>query len=200
VSAAYFRATDGAPLAAEEALRTWATEAYTMLVETASKYGRVISAEQLAHAVQDATGVRSTERPHSWVGRVLTLVVYRCSATGEPPLTSLVVSPSTGTVGPAYSEVQRVAGQTALSDVAREKAAAQGRLDAYRRYAPDVPANAEPVLATKFIAAREQAKRTAKAAMPKRPVVLPPPDVPLTRICPQCFLETPIIGECQNCN
>jgi hypothetical protein len=56
------------------------------------------------------------------------------------------------------------------------------------------------VLATKFIAAREQAKRTAKAAMPKRPVVLPPPDVPLTRICPQCFLETPIIGECQNCN
>jgi hypothetical protein len=192
VSAAYFRATDGAPLTSEEALRTWAAEAYTMLVETASKYGRVISAEQLAHAVQDATGVRSTERPSSWVGRVLTLVVYRCSATGEPPLTSLVVSPSTGTVGPAYSEVQRVAGQTALSDVAREKAAAQGRLDAYRRYAP--------VLASKFLAAREKAKRTAKAAMPKRPVVLPPPDVPLTRICPQCFLETPIIGECQNCN
>ena len=77
---------------------------------------------------------------------MLTLVVYRCHATGEPPLTSLVVSPSTGTVGPAYSEVQRVTGALHLSDVNREKAAAQGRLDSYRKYAPDVPANAHGVL------------------------------------------------------
>ncbi len=200
MSAAYFRASDGAPLTAEEALRIWAAEAYDMLVETASHYGHVLSADQLAHAVQEHTGVRSTERPSSWVGRVLTLVVYRCSATGEPPLTSLVVSPSTGMVGPAYSEVQRVTGALHLSDVNREKAAAQGRLDAYRRYASDVPANAEPVLTSKFVAARDKAKVTAKARMPKRPAVLPPPDVPLTRICPRCFLETPIIGDCQNCD
>jgi hypothetical protein len=200
VNIQYFRATDGAPLTAEEALRIWAAEAYAMLVETASQYGRVVSADQLAHGVQEHTGVRSTERPSSWLNKVLTLVVYRCHATGEPPLTSLVVSPSTGTVGPAYSEVQRVTGALHLSDVNREKAAAQGRLDAYRRYAPDVPANAEAVLTTKFVAARAQAKVTAKARMPKRPVVLPPPDVPLTRICPRCFLETPIIGDCQNCD
>jgi hypothetical protein len=200
VSAAYFRASDGAPLTSEEALRIWAGEAYTMLVETAYVYGRVISADQLAHAVQEHTGVRSTERPSSWLNRVLTLVVYRCSATGEPPLTSLVVSPSTGMVGPAYSEVQRVTGALHLSDVNREKAAAQARLDAYRKYASDVPANAEPVLSSKFQAARAKAKVDAKARMPKRPVVLPPPDVPLTRICPRCFLETPIIGDCQNCD
>ncbi len=200
MSAAYFRAGDGAPLSSEEALRIWAAEAYTMLVETATQYGRVVSADQLAHAVQEHTGVRSTERPSSWLGRVLTLVVYRCSATGEPPLTSLVVSPSTGMVGPAYSEVQRITGALHLSDVNREKAAAQGRLDAYRRYASDVPANAKPVLTSKFVAAREAAKGTAKARMPKRPAAIPPPDVPLTRICPRCFLETPIIGDCQNCD
>lgn len=200
MSAAYFRASDGAPLTSEEALRIWASEAYAMLVETASTYGRVVSADQLASGVQEHSGVRSTERPSSWLSKVLTLVVYRCHATGEPPLTSLVVSPTTGTVGPAYSEVQRVTGALHLSDVNREKAAAQGRLDAYRRYASNVPDDAKPVLTSKFVAARAQAKVTAKARMPKRPTVLPPPDVPLTRICPRCFLETPIIGDCQNCD
>ena len=150
MSATYFRAGDGVSLTPEEALRVWAAEAYTILVETASHYGRTISPEQLARAVQDRTAVRSTVHPASWLGRVLMLVVHRCVATKEPPLTSLVVNPTTGMVGPAYSEVQRVTRQPSLNDTAREKAAAQGRLDAYRRYASDVPAGAQPRLATTF--------------------------------------------------
>ncbi|HET7724407.1 MAG TPA: hypothetical protein VFK68_07185 [Propionibacteriaceae bacterium] len=200
MSVTYFRADDGAPLTPEEALRAWAAEAYTILVETASHYGRTISPEQLSRAVQDRTNVRSTQHPASWLGRVLMLVVHRCVATGEPPLTSLVMNPSTGMVGPAYSEVQRVTRQPSLNDMAREKAAAQGRLDSYLRYASDTPSGAQPRLATTFAQTREKATRTARAAEARRPAAAPPkPDVPLTRICPRCFLETPIDGECQNC-
>jgi hypothetical protein len=199
VSTTYFRAGDGAPLTPDDALRVWAAEAYQILVETASHYGQVVSAEQLARAVQDRTSVRSTLRPASWLGRVLTLVVHRCHATDEPPLTSLVVNPSTGMVGPAYGEVQRVTGQHSLNDVGREKAAAQGRLDSYRRYASDVPPNAEPRLATTFVESRAKAKRAVRPGTARQQAAVVEPDVPLNRICPTCYLETPIIGECQNC-
>lgn len=201
MSVSYFHAGDGGSLSPEDALRVWAAEAYAILVETASHYGLVISAEQLAQAVQDRTSVRSTMHRAAWLGRVLLLVVHRCVATGEPPLTSLVVDPATGMVGPAYSEVQRVTRQPSLNDMGREKAAAQGRLDSYLRYASDVPVGAEPRLATKFLETQEKARRTGRAAAaPRRPAPAPPPpDVPLTRICPRCFLETPIVGECQNC-
>ncbi len=200
MSTTYFRAGDGAPLTPDDALRAWADEAFRILVETASGYGRVVSAEQLAHAVQDRTSVRSTLRPASWLGRVLTLVVHRCHATGEPPLTSLVVNPATGMVGPAYGEVQRVTGEHSLNDVGREKAAAQGRLDSYRRYAPDVPANAQPHLATTFVESRAKAKRNVRPSTARQLAPIVEPDVPLNRICPRCFLETPIDGECQNCS
>ena len=199
MTAPYFRSIDSTPVSTEEALREWAEATYNVLVGIASRYGRVISPYQLAALVQERTGVRSTEPAPSWLGRVLTIVVHRCHATDEPPLTSLVVNRSNGTVGPAYSEVQRVAGSRALNDLAREKAAAQGRLDSYRRYATDVPANAAPVMPSTFRARRDRPVRTPRAAAPKRPVVAEVPDVPTSRICPRCYLETPIEGDCQNC-
>lgn len=199
MTAPYFRSIDSSPVTTEDALRLWADATYTVLVAIASRYGRVISPDQLAALIQERTGVKSTEPAPNWLGRVLTLVVHRCHATGEPPLTSLVVNRSTGAVGPAYSEVQRVNGSRALNDLAREKAAAQGRLDSYNRYASDVPANAQPVMSSQFKTRRDKLVRTPRAAAPKRPVVEEVPDVPTSRICDRCYLETPIDGECQNC-
>lgn len=199
MTAPYFRSIDSSPVTTEDALRIWADATYTVLVSIASRYGRVISPDQLAALIQERTGVKSTEPAPNWMGRVLTLVVHRCYATGEPPLTSLVVNRSTGAVGPAYSEVQRVNGSRALNDLAREKAAAQGRLDSYLKYASDVPPNAAPMLSSALKTRRDKPVRAPRTAAPKRPVVAEVPDVPTSRICDRCYLETPIDGECQNC-
>ena len=177
MTAPYFRSIDSSPVTTEDALRLWADATYTVLVAIASRYGRVISPDQLAALIQERTGVKSTEPAPNWLGRVLTLVVHRCHATGEPPLTSLVVNRSTGAVGPAYSEVQRVNGSRALNDLAREKAAAQGRLDSYNRYASDVPANAQPVMSSQFKTRRDKLVRTPRASARPRPAVGRGPDV-----------------------
>lgn len=198
----YWTDPDRTPLTSDEAIRTWAAEAHDLLVAVASRYGSVISPAQLAARMQDRTGVRTDTPPTEWYGRLLQQIVHRCHATGEPPLASLIINPRDGGVGVAYVEVLRLQGLAAANPLAREKHAAAARLDCYLRFASDVPANATPQLAPQTGRTVTAPSRTRVASGPRtaRPAAKPAvPDKPLTRICPTCFLETPLDGECQNC-
>jgi hypothetical protein len=99
-------------------------------------------------------------------------------------------------VGVAYAEVLRLQGLTVTNALGRERQAAKARLDCYRAFAKDVPANATPQLSPQLQRVVPPPARARAASRTVLPVV---PDKPLNRICPTCFLETPITGECQNC-
>lgn len=194
----FWREPGKEPVALEEAVRLWSNEAFGILTAVASRYRATVSPGELATRVRDRTGVQTSHPTSAWLSKVLQLVAHRCQATGVPPLTSLVVNPSDGTVGPAYAEVLRVQRKPVGNDVSREREAAIGRLEAYRRFAQDVPADAKPTLPAQLVRTLEKPVRvrTPRAAKVVAPEV---PDVPTHRICPTCFLETPVNGECQNC-
>lgn len=196
----YWRDPDHTPLTGDEAVRAWADAAHDLLTTVASRYNKIVSAGEFTRRIQDRAQVRTDVATAEWFGRVLQQVVHRCHATGEPPLTSLIVNPRDGGVGVAYAEVLKLQGLGASNALVRERHAAAGRLDCYLRYALDVPENATPQLAPP--AQRTTASRSRAAAQPRtaRVTAAPTtPDKPLARICPKCFLETPLDGECQNC-
>src|SRR6478735_7134735 len=68
----------------------------------------------------------------------------------EPPLASLVVHKDDGQVGAAYDEVRSGAGESPASDpLEPENRAAAARLECYRHWGADVPADAQPTLSAR---------------------------------------------------
>ncbi len=196
----YWKDPDRTPLTSDEAIRVWAAEAHDLLVRVASRYNKVIGAPEMVSRIQELTGVRTDVPTSEWYARFLQQIVHRCHATGEPPLTSLVVNPLDGAVGVAYAEVLKLQGLAASNALAREKHAAAARLDCYLRYASDVPANATPQITQHVLRAHTPTRTRSTAPRTPRPVPKAEvPDKPLNRVCPRCFLETPLSGECQNC-
>ena len=194
----FWREPGSEPVRLEDAIREWSAEAFQLLSRVASRYQATISPQDLARRVQAGTGVATSHRTVAWLSQVLHLVAHRCQATGVPPLTSLVVNPGDGMVGPAYAEVLRVQRRPARNDLVREQEAARGRLECYRRFAADVPADAHPMTAADLARQLRKPARTPKTRA-TRPAASAKPYVPTTRICPTCFLETPAGEECQNC-
>ena len=192
----YWKEPDRTPISSDEAVRLWAAEAHEILLGVAAHYNKVIRAGELISRVQASTGVLTDIPATEWLPRVLHQIVHRCHATGEPPLTSLVINALDGKVGVAYAEVLRLQGLTVTNALGRERQAAKARLDCYRAFAKDVPANATPQLSPALQRVVPPPARARAASRTVLPVV---PDKPLNRICPTCFLETPITGECQNC-
>ncbi len=190
-------------ITSEDAIRRWAAEAHAVLLDVASHYNKVITPATLTTRVQDRTGVRTDAPASEWYPRLLQQVIHRCHATGEPPLTSLVIGRDGG-VGVAYAEALRLQGLGAANPLAREKHAAAARLDCYLRYAPDVPDGAVPQLSAEVrraATAPSGTRGSGPSRTPRAPRTPQPaaPDRPLNRVCPRCFLETPLDGECQNC-
>lgn len=168
-------------------LQAWTKHAYDVLVETASRYNAVISYSDLAEEVQSRSGLRTTSHQRNWISQVLGLIAHQNHRKGEPPLTALVVHKQDGQVGKGYDEVLRLAGLEPFDDpVEREHHAAAARLECYRRWCPYVPEDAEPTLAT----------RVRDAPVPRRAKVA---EVRRGGVCPTCFMEMPLSGDCPNC-
>lgn len=168
-------------------LQAWTKHAYDVLVETAGRYNAVITYSDLAEQVQARSGLRTTSPQHGWIGQVLALIAHQNHRKDEPPLTALVVHKHDGQVGKGYDEVLRVAGLKPIDDpVDRENHAAAARLDCYRRWCPDVPDDAKPTLARRVRSA--PAARREKTAEVRR-----------GGVCPTCFMEMPLSGDCPNC-
>lgn len=203
----FVRATSGQALQRDQAMVELAKAAREILLEIAATYRGSITYRQLGIEVQKRAGVRVGRVP-GWVVAVVTMVARVSHRLGEPPLTSLVVSHEDGRVGPAYDEALRLAETPAADADAREAAAAEGRLECYRRYAAAVPEDAEPALVTLAAAGRLARVKPAPAASttsakaaakPAKKRIDPTINLAPHVVCSSCFIETPPADECQNC-
>lgn len=199
----------------------WAREAFLVLREVAAQYGATITTADLAEEVQRLSGMRTRSPHRSWLPAVLSIVVRACHLQQLPPLTSLVVNSSDGRVGAAYSEVLTVAGLPPVGGAdEREMHAAVARLQCYQEFG-EVPEGALPsVPSARSRAARSMSRRAVGASgelTPKTDGSAPAPARSKTRaagstpprkavpvdeqrpICPTCFMEIPMSGQCPTC-
>jgi hypothetical protein len=166
----------------------WAKHAYEVLVETAGRYSAVITYSELAEEVQRRSSLHTKSPMRNWIGGLLVDLTKVNKVRDEPPLTSLVVHKDDGKVGPGYDEVLRAYGHTPVHDeLERETHAAASRLECYRHWGADVPADATPTLSTRMREVRERRPRAAAPAERRGAV------------CPTCFMEMPVSGVCANC-
>jgi len=172
----------------------WVKHAYEVLVETAGRYNAVITYSELAEEVQRRSSLHTHSSMRNWIGGLVTDVAKVNHVRAEPPLTSLVVHKQDGQVGAGYDEVLRLAGEPLSADpLDRENHAAAARLECYRHWGADVPADAMPTLAP-----RARARET-RAQMPRTPRAAATPER-RGAICPTCFMEMPLSGGCVNCS
>ena len=172
----------------EEAEQAWVPVAHEILTRVAGTYQALIDHSELAAEVQATSGVHTRKQVRSWIGPVLTAVARGNHERQEPPLTSLVVHKSDGTTGVGFDEVVRLAGDEALEDpMAREKLAAQARLECYQWAGAQTPAGGgRPLLSPRFEQVHARLRKERRAA--EQPT-----------ICGTCFMAIPPTGVCDNC-
>jgi len=169
----------------------WAKHAYEVLVETAGRYNAVITYSELAEEVQRRSSLHTKSQMRNWISGLVADLVKVNHVRGEPPLASLVVRKDDGQVGAGYDEVLRVAGESPIADpLERENRAAAARLECYRHWGADVPADAKPTLSARarIVRAKSPSVRTA------------PVEERRGAVCPTCFMEMPVSGACPNCD
>ena len=177
-----------------------------MLVEAAGRYRALVTYKQLAAAVQEATGITTTQLMHQWIGDVLARVTDECQSRGEPLLSSLCVTVQ-GSVGQGYADAVERARGTRPADP--DDHAAHERLSCYRHWdATGLPRDGGTALRTAHFtpvrkstsrqsaprAARPRSTPTRKAATPAKPEPRP------VQLCPRCFTQVPATGVCDYCD
>jgi hypothetical protein len=164
----------------------WAAAAFDVLVETAARHNAVIVYSDLAEEVQRRTGLSTRSGQQNWIGTILGDVVRRCHGEGLPALTALVVRKDDGQVGIGYDLVLSTAGLDPIADqLEREEHAARARLECYRRWCPDVPADAVPTLSDRMI---EVVQRRRPVRVVREPTT-----------CDTCHYVLPLSGVCPEC-
>ena len=169
----------------DAARAAWAHVARELLTETAGRYQAVVTHKELGLAVQEGSGITTSQLQHYWIGDVLRRVSQECASRGEPDLSSLCVN-SSGSVGDGYRVL--VAATTGEEPRDPDAHAARARLACYRHFGAAMPDNGgAPALTPKLAATRTRARKAAQEA---RPVAL----------CPQCHLALTATGVCDNCD
>ncbi len=101
---------DASQVGSSVARAAWAEAARPVLLEAAGRYRATVTYKRLAAAVQESTGITSTQLMHQWIGDVLGRVTDDCQSRGEPLLSALCIS-AQGSVGQGYAEaVERARG------------------------------------------------------------------------------------------
>ena len=101
------------------------------MLEAAGRYRALVTYKELAAAVQESTGITTTQLMHQWIGDVLGRVTDECQSRGEPLLSSLCVS-AQGSVGQGYADAVEHARGTRPTDP--DDHAAHERLECYRHW------------------------------------------------------------------
>jgi hypothetical protein len=162
----------------------WAMAAREELIETAKSYNAVITFKDLAASVQNASGIRSSQLMHYWIGDVLARVTADSARRDEPLLAALCVNAS-GSVGDGYAvAVHAARGETPADG---DDHASQERLACHHHFGASVPAGGGVATLTPQVAAARTRARKARAL--DKPVVL----------CPKCFMEMPVAAACNYC-
>jgi len=178
-----------------------------VLLEAAGRYRATLTYTQLGAAVQESTGITTTQLVHQWIGDVLGRVTEECHLRGEPLLSALCVS-AQGSVGQGYAEAVERARGTRPHDP--DGHAAQERLSCYRHWqATGLPSDGGTALRTAhFTPARKAgaSKRAPRAANPRKTSVRkstptrPVPEPTPIALCPRCFTQVPASGVCDYCD
>src|SRR3954470_21186168 len=85
------------------AREAWAEAARPVLLEAAGRYRATVTYKQLAAAVQESTGITTTQLMPHWICGVLAPGNRYCQPRDEPLLSSLCVS-AQGSVGQGYAD------------------------------------------------------------------------------------------------
>jgi len=188
----------------EQGIPTWSESAVGLLCDIATEYNRVLTLNEFAQEVQRRSGVWANVTSKTWVRKVLQHVTQTCLDEGWPHLASLVVRPSDGKPGPWYLDVIAVTGRGDAGDDLTH--AAHQRLACYIHFGAAVPPHADPTLDPLRLRRRVHnldAPRP-KTQRRKQPKATPTrtrqaPREVRGQVCPTCFMEMPVSGECQNC-
>lgn len=175
---------DAAEIGIDVARKEWAEAARAVLIETAGRYGAIVTYKQLGGLVRERTGIRTGQLMHYWIGDVLARVALDCAERGEPLLSALCVNAS-GSVGNGYAQaLSQIQGQTPDD---HEDHAAEERLACHHHFGAEMPdhggvATLTPQIVTLRDRLRKQ--RLADKAVP---------------LCPNCHMALPATGECDYC-
>lgn len=178
-----------------DALRAWTPAAREVLRETASVYGAWVTEEELGRRVQAETGVTTKQPADEWVGALLARVAADAVTREEPRLASLCVR--------ADLSVGDHAGSAPGVGVhARERQAAQDRLDCYRAFGATLPDDGgQPQLTPRRSVSQPPSRaRTAtrERSAPRAP--RPAPNGTMRVVtCTSCFMEVPAGATCRDC-
>ncbi|MCD1286001.1 hypothetical protein CV023_09175 [Brevibacterium sp. CCUG 69071] len=178
----YFEA-DGSKADFSEALHSWVTIAYELLIQTAQKYNRTLTYKEITEAVQARSGIRTKMLISNWSGKLLEQVAKRAAEAGEPPLTSLCVHQD-GTIGDGYAQAPKAVNSDPAADV--EDLAAQHRLLCYQKFATDLPSDGGvPTLTPEVAAVRNRRTKNFDRQ---------------NAVCPTHFMELSATGVCAECD
>ena len=134
-----YRVADGSPVAMDEAKATWSPIARRALEDVAGVYHHVVNSGELAEELQSASGIRTRQMIHYWIGDVLGEVSRQCHRNGEPLLSALCVHQD-GSIGDGYTiALAEAYGSPTPDDL--EMATAEERLRCYRHFGAPLPAD-----------------------------------------------------------
>lgn len=194
---------EAATIGSEAAHETWALAATQVLEQTAGSYRAVITISELGDAIQQRSRIRTRQPARQWLGDVLFRVTSSCFERRQPNLSALCVTDS-GEMPDWYADTVLHLRGTRAADA--DQQAAEDRLDCYRDFAADLPADGgEPALpprpqrlvrASTPRAAGVRSPREPRVSTPRRPAAT---DV-MPKICPTCFMALPASGICDNCD
>ena len=197
---------DASEVGSTAAREAWAEAARPVLVEAAGRYRALVTYKQLAAAVQESSGITTTQLMHQWIGDVLGRVTAECQSRGEPLLSALCVSVQ-GSVGQGYADAVEEARGTRPTDP--DEHAAHERLECYRHWeATGLPRDGGTPLRTAHFtpvrkaAARKPASRAAtpRKAPARKTTAAPKPEPKPIQLCPHCFTQVPASGVCDYCD
>lgn len=182
----FWREVDGSTLTSQDAYAAWADAAYPRLIAVAGTYQGFITYKELADALVQDTGIKTSQLMMSWISQVLKLVVAETRRRVDPQLTALVVRGDDHMVGDGYKTALIAEGLAPIEDDSgREDHAAGARLECYRRFCAEMPADGgTPMLAPKL-----HAKRYRKQSVAEVPAAT----------CSTCFFVLPVSKVCDNC-
>jgi hypothetical protein len=198
---------DASEVGSSVARAAWARAARPVLLEAAGRYRATVTYKRLAAAVQESTGVTTTQPMHQWIGDVLGRVTDECQSRGEPLLSALCVS-AQGSVGEGYADAVEHARGSRPTDP--DDHAAHERLRCYRHWqATGLPRDGGTPLRTAHFKTVRKAGTSRPAPRDAAPRKTPPrkstsaattPEPTPIPLCPRCFTQVPASGVCDYCD
>lgn len=161
-----------------DALTAWTPLARKALLDTARTYHATVDTAVLADAVQTRSGIAADQPADTWIGKLLDRVAADAKKRGEPPLAAL------------------------CPQAADSAAHAAARLECYRAYADDLPADGGQPGRIFHVApprTRAASTRTAgtRTAGERRPTT---PTNQLREVtCTSCWMIVPARDVCTSC-